>query len=242
MNAGSSSFAVPLNSRSSNWGKNSTRFFRTDRARKGILHEANAVPALFRFGGLPKFSVLVFLLFSFASAAFAQDSPPPEAIAQGCGSGESAFEIASERAHPLAGPQNGKAIVYLIEDDRLFASRSRPTVDWGIDGEWIGATSANSYFYVYVSPGHHDLCTLWRVNARLTTGRQSSVASLIAEPGKAYYFAVADVFSPSARTTGMRLASVDEAQGKAMTSQFRHSTSKPSTGTKPWRRRLSGVL
>ena len=233
MNASSSGFAVPLNSRSRNWRKNSTRFFRTEAARKGILRGADAVLSIFRFGCLPKFSALIFLLFSFAVAAAAQDSSPPAAVAQGCGSGESGFEVASERARPVAPAQNGKAIVYLIQDDRLFASRSRPTVDWGIDGEWVGATAANNYFYVYVGPGHHDLCTLWRANTpRLATGRQSSIASLIAESGKAYYFSLNDVFSPAARTTGMRLAILDEAQGKALTSRFRHSTSKPPKTTR----------
>ena len=144
--------------------------------------------------------------------------------------------MASERAHRVAPSQEGKAIVYLIQDDRLFESRSRPTVDWGIDGEWVGVTVANNYFYLYVDPGRHDLCTLWRVNARLATGRQSAVASLIAEPGKVYYFSVANVYSPSARTTGMRLSPLDEVDGRILLGRFRHSTSKPFT------RKTAGIL
>ena len=150
-----------------------------------------------------------------------QDPASTAAIAPGCGSIESAFEARSERQHPLASPRTGKAIVYLFQDDQDFESRPRPTVDWGIDGRWVGVTQEDSYFYDYVDPGDHHVCTLWR--AGMVGGRLSESIPFTAEAGAAYYFRLANVFSRAERLNGTRLTPLDDDEAQALLAKSRHS-------------------
>lgn len=155
------------------------------------------------------------------SVPSSQDSASTSAIASGCGSTESAFEATSERSHPVAPPRAGKAIVYFFQDDQAFESRSRPTVDWGLDGQWDGATQENSYFYDYVDPGQHRVCTLWR--GGMVGGRLSDSVLFTAEAGKVYYFRLANVFSRAARVNGARLTLLDDDEAQALLAKSRQS-------------------
>src|SRR6185312_9705018 len=82
--------------------------------------------------------------------------------AGGCGPAAVHFEVKTEKHHLPVRPENGKALVYFLQDDTQFQSRPRPTSRIGIDGTWVGATKSNSYFYVSVDPGEHDLCSSWQ--------------------------------------------------------------------------------
>lgn len=146
------------------------------------------------------------------------------ATAPGCGAAESTFEVTSERAHPIAPQRANKAIVYLFQNDDDFDSSSRPTVDWGIDGQWDGATQANSYFYEYVDPGLHRICTLWR--GGMDGGRLSDAVVLNAAAGQIYYFLLSDVYNKAQRLNGSRLTPLEKEEGQALIARFRHSTSK----------------
>jgi hypothetical protein len=97
---------------------------------------------------------LVILLVTFASAAFAQSASPQTPGAPGCGSDNTKFDVTSDKSkHAFTQPDPGKALIYFLQDDSRFESRPRPTTRFGLNGKWIGATQAESYFYVSVDPG-----------------------------------------------------------------------------------------
>ncbi len=118
-------------------------------------------------------SLLAALLFSsiaFAQTQTARAKPP------GCGADDARFDVKTDPAqHPIAQPEQGKALIYFLQDDRDFAARPRPTTRFGIDGSWVGATHGNSYFYTAVDPGERHLCASWESLARKGTrvGRDS---------------------------------------------------------------------
>jgi len=65
-----------------------------------------------------------------------------------------------------------------------FCVGCKVTTRVGVDGQWVGADRGNSYFAYTVTPAEHHLCVNWQ-------GVQGhGVASLKAEPGKVYYFAI----------------------------------------------------
>jgi hypothetical protein len=58
------------------------------------------------------------------------------------------FEVTtSTNQNPSSKADAGKALIYFLQDDTHFNSRARPSTLVGLDGQWIGATSGNSYFY-----------------------------------------------------------------------------------------------
>lgn len=99
--------------------------------------------------------VLLFLLTCPAFATAQTDSA--------CGPAKVKFDIRTTkqlRASPAA--QSDKALVYFLQDDLKYNTAPRPTTRFAIDGAWVGATHANSYFYVFVDPGEHHLCANWQ--------------------------------------------------------------------------------
>jgi hypothetical protein len=154
-----------------------------------------------------------------------QGSGSAEAIAPGCGSVENTSAPRNESGHPLAAPRGDRAIIYVVQDDRNFDSWHRPTVDWGIDGQWFGATKGNSYFYVYVTPGEHHICAEWR--AGMIGGRFSDSTPFIADAGKVYYFHLTNVFSEPEKQNGMRLTPMDDYEAQPLLASFRHSIYQP---------------
>jgi len=64
----------------------------------------------------------------------------------------------------------------------------------GLDGQWIGATNGNSYFYFSVDPGEHHLCTNWQGFSFLGKTRAAGALHFTAEPGGVYYFRAKDIY------------------------------------------------
>jgi len=129
-----------------------------------------------------------------------------------------------KETHP-AQPEAGKALVYFIQDDSAFASRPRPTTKMGIDGEWVGATHSNSYFYVSVNPGVHHLCASWQ------TGEGSeevevAAAHFTAEAGGVYYFDAKNAYGREV-SKSISLNLLDSDEGPLMTNRFSFSSSRP---------------
>src|SRR6202167_3021873 len=90
---------------------------------------------------------IIFLLFLFASPAFAQ-SAPGTAIAPGCGASEVTCSVEADKSqHPCAKPDAGKALVYFVQDASNFNAIAKPTVRAGLDGAWVGGTHGWSFFY-----------------------------------------------------------------------------------------------
>lgn len=171
-------------------------------------------------------TILAILLF--ASSAFAQGAPTGTAVAPGCGPDGENFNVKSNgRTHPTIQPEAGKAVVYFLQDDKSFESRPRPTVKWGMDGAWVGATQSNAYFYLTVEPGEHHLCSEWQTAVIVTAGHQAAVARFTAEAGETYYFLARDIFRNEHREAAVRLEPLDADEGLLLMSKFAFSTSQP---------------
>ena len=126
----------------------------------------------------------------FASPTFAQDQAEAARSAAGCGAGEVAFTVKTDKKqHPIAPSQAGKALVYVFGDeelDNIPLHIGGITTRWGLDGAWVGANYRKSYFFFYVDPGDHRLCTSRQTKFKSQT--KSAAISFTAEAGKVYYF------------------------------------------------------
>jgi len=99
--------------------------------------------------------------------------------------------------HPPApvAPETGKAQIVFVGqvDSRAMGAcigcNTFTTTRVGVDGSWVGATKANSYFALDVAPGEHHLCAYWK-SIQATRGKNVAVTSFSAEAGQVYYFQV----------------------------------------------------
>ena|SRR5947209_1293005 len=165
------------------------------------------------------------IVASFASA----QTRPADRAAGGCGPGAVHFEIKIDKHNrPTGGLEQGKALVYFIQDDTQFEARPRPTTRIGIDGTWVGATKANSYFYLSVFPGEHDLCSSWQSLPVFNAGQSAAAARFSAVEGQTYYFVVRNYYETTRhKPAEIELKAVDEAEGQLLASEFSFSTSHP---------------
>ena len=115
----------------------------------------------------------------------------------GCGPANVKFDVTTTKQLPAApAAQPCQALVYFLQDDLKYDTAPRPTTRFGVDGTWVGATHANSYFYVFVDAGEHHVCANWQ-SAHFGTAfgvskRETSAVALTAEAGKTYYFRAQD--------------------------------------------------
>lgn len=132
---------------------------------------------------MKKMLTVIFL----ASAALAQDNPGASRAAAACGPNDAEFEIKIDKTrHPSGELEAGKALVYVIEDQKTKFVRD-VTIRIGLDGAWMGANRGNSYFFFAVDPGQHHLCADWQTSDD-PEGRIIALANLTAEAGKIYYY------------------------------------------------------
>jgi len=106
-----------------------------------------------------------------------------------------------QKNHSAGQPENGKALVYFIQDDTQFLSRPRPTTRVGIDGSWVGATQSQSYFYVSVEPGEHYVCASWQSSVGGPVAHSTAAIHLTAVAAHSYYFVVRNSLSHETRPT-----------------------------------------
>jgi hypothetical protein len=185
------------------------------------------------------FAVLVFASSSHAqnaTAAQAQShSQPPQAprsagaspanlYTPGCGPGDDKFDVKTDNTpQPDPTPEPGKAIIYFVQDDRFFSSRPRPTVVWGVDGSWIGATRTRTYFHITVDPGEHHLCARWQTAVIASASIETAVAHFVAEPGRIYYFRAQNLYWRNFSEAAVTLEPVDSDEGALLASQSGYS-------------------
>jgi len=176
-------------------------------------------------------TLIASLLLVCPLLANAQEGP-------GCGPANVKFDISTTKKQPLAPAlQAGKAFVYFLQDDLKYNSSPRPTTRFGLDGAWVGATHANSYFYVAVDPGEHQVCANWQSD---TTGlswigpkRSTAAAEFTAEAGKSYYFRAEDIArrnepnGPIISEPEVRLAAMEPAEAQVLVNSFSLSSSHP---------------
>ena len=165
-------------------------------------------------------TILLFLIL--AGRALAQSDPGIAIAPGGCGDSKEKLAVKlDKKQHPLAKPDDGKALVYFVQDDTQFNAIDKPTVRAGIDGAWVGATHGNSYFYFSVDPGEHHLCSSWQ-----GIGQERYVAAthFNAMVGEVYFFRVQDTWSSLMMTTDLKRVNRDE--GQLLASRFPFSTSR----------------
>jgi hypothetical protein len=175
-------------------------------------------------------SALLLFLFAFAATSFAQNAPTETAAPPGCGAENTKFDVKTDRSqHPFVKPEPGKALVYFLQDDSYFLSVPRPTTRFGLDGNWVGATQANSYFYASIDPGEHHLCAGWQSFVGFNVARKSAAAHFTTEAGHIYFFVVndhADSGAEHQRPAGMKLSPLDSDEAQLLMSKFGFSTSR----------------
>ena len=158
-----------------------------------------------------------------ASTAFAQDQAAAARTAAGCGPSQTQFDVKlDDTLHLLAQPEEGKAIVYVFEDD--FTG---PTMRIGVDGSWTGATNSKSFLYFSVAPGEHSVCTEWQSNVfKKTSERVGGAITLHVEAGKIYYLRM--TFEEVTKAFGrIKLSLTDNAEGQFLLSSSALSNSHP---------------
>jgi hypothetical protein len=96
-----------------------------------------------------------------------------------------------------------------------------------MDGNWVGATQADNYFYLTVDPGEHHLGTEWQSEAVVNASRQSAAAHFTAEPGQMYYFRAQDFYLQERGVANLKLGPVDSDEAQLLMTQFGFSTSHP---------------
>jgi hypothetical protein len=168
------------------------------------------------------------VLAVMAASAVALPTGAQNSLAPGCGPADEKFSVTTDKNyHPEATPDNGKAAVYLIQDDRDFAAVPKPVVRMGMDGKWAGATHGSSYLFAVVEPGEHHLCAIRQGEPLLAAKYKTGALHFTAEAGKKYFFVVRDRFHLHEGELPMQFETLDSDQGKLLISQFAHAVSQP---------------
>jgi hypothetical protein len=167
-----------------------------------------------------KKAFLLFLLM--ASSVFAQDQAATARSAAGCGPSQEMFDVKVDLTqHPVAKPEEGKALVYVFEDHG-----TGPTMRVGLDGVWVGATSNKSYFFLSMSPSEHNLCVEWQSGTfKKSSERIGAAKTLTVEAGKVYF--VRMLFKETSNNWGtIDLQLEDSAEGQFLIASSALSTFK----------------
>jgi hypothetical protein len=165
------------------------------------------------------FAAVLLAVVSLAVPALAEDKPANPLGAPGCGDPAATFKVQTDSGKHPASPEAGKALVFFIQDDSQFDLLGKPSTRFGLDGQWVGATHKNSYFYFSVDPGVHHLCASWQ------SGERTAAAHFTANAGGVYYFEAKDVSNRGAED--LIFNPIDSDQGKLLVSTYEFSTSQP---------------
>jgi hypothetical protein len=132
-----------------------------------------------------------------------------------CGPREVRFEVKADQSqHPTPVPQNGKALLYVVQEDGI-SSR------FGVDGKWLGADKGRTYFVVPIDPGDRHVCVIGRIGV-LT---RVYLRQLNAEPGVSYYLVpefIRGAFGPK-----FTVNLVDADEGRYLVARAKFSVSRP---------------
>jgi len=171
----------------------------------------------------------IFLVLLVASPAFGQNQAADLLTAAGCGPAKIQFDVKTDKKqHPVAQPESGKALVYVIEEEKSdpgYTQIGHMTTRVGLDGNWVGANHEESYMSFAVEPGDHRVCT--DVQSMFVSAEKLSGATdLTAEAGKTYYYRVEVTSGDQKEEPQLWLKAVDEAEGLVLISKSALSTSK----------------
>jgi len=129
-------------------------------------------------GGQMKTTAAIFLLSCCSCCAFGQDKAAVSAAEAACGPRDVGFKVTADKSrHPTPAPENGKALMYVVQKDDA-------TTRVGAAGKWLGAMRRRTYFSASIEPGEHHLCAIGRIGI----WSHVSLHELNAKAGETYYF------------------------------------------------------
>lgn len=161
---------------------------------------------------------LSFGLFVLSSALIAcpavaqQQTPTPT---NACGDLADKFDVKQFKAGAASSstaPEPGKALVFFIEKDLTAGVLATPSTQLGVDGQWVGGTHGDSYFYFSLDPGVHHLCAYTRFGG--VGGRGLAFAHFTAQAGGVYYLAAKNTRLRGDELVDVALVLLDEDEGK----------------------------
>lgn len=165
----------------------------------------------------------VVLITLLAATALAQVPNPSTAA---CGPENVSFKVSLKSQHSVEQPEPGKARVYFIHDSGtegvIGGTLGYPTVKVAMDGAWLGANHANSYFSVSAEPGEHHLCVTLQSSLVL---QRVELAHFTAAADAVYYFRTRLLLSRGIEL--LQLDAIDSDQGKYLVATFPLSVSSP---------------
>lgn len=144
-----------------------------------------------------------------------------------CGPDEASFKFHTDKQkHVSEGPDSNHSLVYIIQKDEFSVVMigAFPT-RYGIDGEWVGGASGNSYFPILISPGEHHICGEWQIKFAHHV-RPLSVAKFETKPGQTYYLRARVIFASGDGQRSIELEPVTEQEGQSLLAQSLFSSAK----------------
>jgi len=178
--------------------------------------------------GGPGLKALLAVIF-LVTCTLAQDQAAITRAQSACGPQPAQFAVRTEKgAHPAPQTPAGKALVYIVEDQRQDL---RPCLGncgaltrLAMDGAWMGANRGSSYFSFFAAPGEHHLCAGWEKGGKRPQDR-TSLAGFTAEPGRVYYFRVRVTnIAPPAGFYSIDLEPLNADQGQLLVAASPRST------------------
>lgn len=109
--------------------------------------------------------------------------------------------VVHKKQKPLAEPDASRAIVYVVRKGS-FGLDAQAKV--AANGKWVGGTTGRGYFFFYLDPGEHELCSM---SARIPNRMRFKV-----EAGKTYYLEQLDIPGVSRPLSVLREISAESAR------------------------------
>ena len=120
----------------------------------------------------------ILLLLCSSYCAFGQDRAAVSVAESACGPRSIGFKVDADKSqHPTPSPDDGKALIYVIQKDDA-------STRFGADGKWLGALRRRTYLVASVDPGEQHLCAIGRIGV----WSHVSLHELNAKAGETYYF------------------------------------------------------
>jgi hypothetical protein len=164
----------------------------------------------------------IFLTLILAATAFGQNQAADLRTAAGCGPTKVRFDVKTDKnQHVVAQPQSGKALVYVIVEEKSDPHAMQigdVTTRVGLDGNWVGANHGRSYVSFAAEPGEHRVCTDWQSSLKAFQ-KLNAAADLTVEAGRTYYYRMEVTIPWEDHSAQVRLKAVDEAEGLLLVSK-----------------------
>ncbi|MGC1383893.1 MAG: hypothetical protein WA823_08945 [Candidatus Acidiferrales bacterium] len=158
------------------------------------------------------------------SAATETTAPPVNRASAGCGPAGERFAVTKgSKDQTNSRPEAGKALIYFVQDDRFFTNKTQPTIKWGLDGAWVGATQHLLYFRMTIEPGEHRLCSEWQAPDTVSKRTIFGAAILHARAGQTYYYRAQSIYWGALSMATLSLLPVGRDQGALLDSQKGYS-------------------